>query len=262
MTHDTKGSLVKPWGYFTNGTVIGVLPSCINSSFHACDHKRLQHSMRLSENLIDFTIFLRLKLLLLIQFWLYCLLSPSPEEAAAAWIEIQVIYLSDLIPLNLPTKSYTQGHHKSIHPGALPWQGSGQSCSCRGAHRLVWSIFWGRIKSSKLRSWGWNTIIQACERLGCRIDYLATHDYDGHVDNVMEKLENLYNRWGPIKHVNGCWNPWIMYCYVKCGGIVAFNLSHKIISQSEAKILSWENIEDKASARFLFRYRYTWYLNI
>ena len=34
----------------------------------------------------------------------------------------------------------------------------------------------------------------ACESLGCRIDYLATHDYDGHVDRVMNKLEDLYNR--------------------------------------------------------------------
>jgi len=37
---------------------------------------------------------------------------------------------------------------------------------------------------------------QACEALGCRIDYLATHDYDGHVNKVMERLEDLYNRYG------------------------------------------------------------------
>jgi len=36
----------------------------------------------------------------------------------------------------------------------------------------------------------------ACDTLGCRIDYLATHDYDGHVDKVMDKLEMLYNRYG------------------------------------------------------------------
>jgi len=35
-----------------------------------------------------------------------------------------------------------------------------------------------------------------CEVLGCRIDYLATHDYDGHANHVMNKLENLYQRYG------------------------------------------------------------------
>ena len=41
---------------------------------------------------------------------------------------------------------------------------------------------------------------QACQALGCRIDYLATHDYPGHyqgnVDDVMNRLELLYNRYG------------------------------------------------------------------
>ena len=36
--------------------------------------------------------------------------------------------------------------------------------------------------------------MQACELLGCRIDYLATHDYTGVADQVMDKLEMLYNR--------------------------------------------------------------------
>ena len=33
-----------------------------------------------------------------------------------------------------------------------------------------------------------------CEILGCRIDYLATHDYDGNANHVMNRLENLYDR--------------------------------------------------------------------
>ena len=33
-----------------------------------------------------------------------------------------------------------------------------------------------------------------CEILGCRIDYLATHDYHGETDLVMNRLEELYNR--------------------------------------------------------------------
>ena len=36
---------------------------------------------------------------------------------------------------------------------------------------------------------------QACEELGCRIDYLATHDYEGNANHVMNRLEMLYNRW-------------------------------------------------------------------
>ena len=34
----------------------------------------------------------------------------------------------------------------------------------------------------------------ACEELGCRIDYLATHNYQGEVEEVMADLEFLYNR--------------------------------------------------------------------
>ena len=37
---------------------------------------------------------------------------------------------------------------------------------------------------------------QECEILGCRIDYLATHDYAGDVEKVMNKLEDLYHRYG------------------------------------------------------------------
>lgn len=35
-----------------------------------------------------------------------------------------------------------------------------------------------------------------CEVLGCRIDYLATHDYTGHADQVMNHLKDLYQRYG------------------------------------------------------------------
>ena len=34
----------------------------------------------------------------------------------------------------------------------------------------------------------------ACESLGCRIDYLATHHYESNPNHVMNKLEALYNR--------------------------------------------------------------------
>jgi len=75
----------------------------------------------------------------------------SPEEAAAAWIEIQELYPDKALVSPAPAG------------GRTDW---------------------------------FDPFFEACERLGCRIDYLATHDYDGHVDNVMEKLENLYNRYG------------------------------------------------------------------
>ena len=38
--------------------------------------------------------------------------------------------------------------------------------------------------------------LQACEALGCRIDYLATHDYRGEADKVMQRLELLHQRYG------------------------------------------------------------------
>ena len=39
------------------------------------------------------------------------------------------------------------------------------------------------------------TFFPICEALGCRIDYLATHDYHGDADLVMERLEMLHQRW-------------------------------------------------------------------
>merc|ERR1712241_486130 len=37
---------------------------------------------------------------------------------------------------------------------------------------------------------------EACELLGCRIDYLATHDYAGNADAVMNRLKMLHQRYG------------------------------------------------------------------
>lgn len=42
-----------------------------------------------------------------------------------------------------------------------------------------------------------------CEALGCRIDYLATHDYHGDADLVMERLEMLYQRWMFLLLISG-----------------------------------------------------------
>jgi len=35
-----------------------------------------------------------------------------------------------------------------------------------------------------------------CDVLGCRVDYVATHDYRGDADKVMARLEQIYNRYG------------------------------------------------------------------
>ena len=40
---------------------------------------------------------------------------------------------------------------------------------------------------------------EACQELGCRIDYLATHMYDGDADLVMETLEAYSKRYGNKK---------------------------------------------------------------
>ena len=45
----------------------------------------------------------------------------------------------------------------------------------------------------KSEEW-FEAFFDACESLGCRIDYLATHDYHGEADKVMNRLEDLYNR--------------------------------------------------------------------
>ena len=45
----------------------------------------------------------------------------------------------------------------------------------------------------KSEEW-FEAFFDTCESLGCRIDYLATHDYNGDADKVMNRLEDLYNR--------------------------------------------------------------------
>ena len=45
----------------------------------------------------------------------------------------------------------------------------------------------------KSEEW-FEAFFDACASLGCRIDYLATHDYNGDADRVMNRLEDLYNR--------------------------------------------------------------------
>ena len=57
----------------------------------------------------------------------------------------------------------------------------------------------GSIHSSRLASnisilYINSTRNKACEVLGCRIDYLATHDYKGDVEELMGHMELLYNR--------------------------------------------------------------------
>merc|ERR1719188_2323908 len=37
---------------------------------------------------------------------------------------------------------------------------------------------------------------EICDSLGCRINYVAIHDYRGNANNVMNMLETLYNRYG------------------------------------------------------------------
>merc|ERR1719370_2756948 len=43
---------------------------------------------------------------------------------------------------------------------------------------------------------GLTSFFEFCEVLNCRIDYLATHDYAGKANQVMNRLEMLYNRYG------------------------------------------------------------------
>ena len=51
----------------------------------------------------------------------------------------------------------------------------------------------------KSEQW-FEAFFDACESLGCRIDYLATHDYNGEADKVMNRLEDLYNR--PVSNLS------------------------------------------------------------
>jgi len=74
-----------------------------------------------------------------------------PEEAAAAWIELQNLYPDKILVSPAPAGGNT--------------------------------------------NW-FDPFFEACELLGCRIDYLGTHDYEGNVDHVMNRLEMLYQRYG------------------------------------------------------------------
>ena len=92
--------------------------------------------------------------------------------------------------------------------GNVPWQAAGESRPCRWQYKLVRPFFPGTIVKNdqllylSLLSWLFfhslnskTPSTQACEELGCRIDYLATHDYEGNAKHVMNRLEMLYNRW-------------------------------------------------------------------
>jgi len=74
-----------------------------------------------------------------------------PEEAAAAWIELQTKYPDRILVSPAPAGGNT--------------------------------------------NW-FDPFFDACESLGCRIDYLATHHYESNPNHVMNKLEALYNRYG------------------------------------------------------------------
>jgi len=74
-----------------------------------------------------------------------------PEEAAAAWMELQTLYPDKILVSPAPAGGNT--------------------------------------------NW-FDPFFEECKILGCRIDYLATHDYDGNADHVMNRLEMLYNRYG------------------------------------------------------------------
>jgi len=81
---------------------------------------------------------------------------------------------------------------------------------------------------------------EACQELGCRIDYLATHMYDGDADLVMETLEAYSKRYGNKKI-------WFTEFAKKC-------------THSEEEIVAF--IEDLLprleAAPFVFRYAW-WY---
>jgi len=74
-----------------------------------------------------------------------------PEEAAAAWMELQTLYPDKILVSPAPAGGNT--------------------------------------------NW-FDPFFEECKLLGCRIDYLATHDYEGNVNHVMNRLEMLYNRYG------------------------------------------------------------------
>lgn len=60
----------------------------------------------------------------------------------------------------------------------------------RQSHKILVSP---SASGGKSEQW-FEAFFDACESLGCRIDYLATHDYNGDANKVMNRLEDLYNR--------------------------------------------------------------------
>ena len=74
---------------------------------------------------------------------------------------------------------------------------SGQPGPGLRQHQLVRSFLPGKNQKSQIFSP--SCCCEACEALGCRIDYLATHDYRGEADKVMERLEMLYHRSGQVR---------------------------------------------------------------
>lgn len=41
-----------------------------------------------------------------------------------------------------------------------------------------------------------DTFFEVCDVIGCRVDFLATHQYSGNADNNMEYINGLYQRYG------------------------------------------------------------------
>ena len=44
-----------------------------------------------------------------------------------------------------------------------------------------------------------DAFMEVCELIGCRIDYLATHQYTGTPEEIMEKLRTYSERYGGRK---------------------------------------------------------------
>ena len=87
-----------------------------------------------------------------------------PEVAASAWLELQNLY-----PNKVSRHTGDQHTHVTAQTLVSPAPAGGNT------------------------NW-FDPFFEACEALGCRIDYLATHDYDGNADHVMNRLKMLHQR--------------------------------------------------------------------
>ena len=92
-----------------------------------------------------------------------------PEEAAAAWIELQTLY---------PDRVTLFEYFDKLQIITVDLNQILVSPSAAGGGDEEW----------------FERFFAECEILGCRIDYLATHDYHGETDLVMNRLEELYHR--------------------------------------------------------------------